>query len=173
MAYTFLKAMGHPIGTSICERGQGGARQGNDGKCQGKNGVKFLLPLDNVVATEYKADTESMTVPSDDNPRWLDGTGYRPQDHRILHQRHQGAGTVVWNGPMGVSEWENFAAGTIGVAKAVAEVALFPSSAAAIPLQLWKSWVCRQDDPYFYRRRRVSGIPGGPGLPGIACLNEK
>ena len=77
--------------------------------------------MDNVVATEYKADAEYKTVNSDTIPDGWMGLDIGPKTRELFSNALNGAGTVVWNGPMGVSEWEHFAAGTIAVAKAVAE----------------------------------------------------
>ena len=86
-----------------------------------EKGVKFLIPVDNVVGMEYKPDTEHKVVDSDKIPDGWMGLDIGPKTAELFSDAVKGAGTVVWNGPMGVSEWENFAAGTIAVAKAVAE----------------------------------------------------
>ena len=84
-------------------------------------GINFLIPVDNVVATEYSADSEWKIVDSDDIPEGWMGLDIGPKSRELFANAVKNAGTVVWNGPMGVSEWENFANGTIAVAKAVAD----------------------------------------------------
>uniref|UniRef100_UPI003FEE4270 phosphoglycerate kinase n=1 Tax=Candidatus Fimivicinus sp. TaxID=3056640 RepID=UPI003FEE4270 len=120
MAYTFFRALGHPIGTSICEEDKVDLAGEMMQKAKEK-GVKFLIPVDNKVGKEYKPDTEAMVVDSDDLPDGWMGLDIGPRTEQLFAEAIKGAGTVVWNGPMGVSEWENFASGTIAVAKAVAD----------------------------------------------------
>ena len=120
MAYTFMNALGYSIGTSICEADKVELAKDMMAKAKEK-GVKFLIPVDNVVGTEYKPDTEHKVVDSDNIPDGWMGLDIGPKTAALFADAVKGAGTVVWNGPMGVSEWENFAAGTIAVAKAVAE----------------------------------------------------
>ena len=111
MAYTFMKALGYSIGTSICENDKVDLAKEMMAKAKEK-GVKFLIPVDNVVATEYKADAEYKTVNSDTIPEGWMGLDIGPKTRELFTNALKGAGTVVWNGPMGVSEWEHFAAGT-------------------------------------------------------------
>ena len=120
MAYTFMNALGYSIGTSICEADKVELAKDMMAKAKEK-GVKFLIPVDNVVGMEYKPDTEHKVVDSDKIPDGWMGLDIGPKTAELFSDAVKGAGTVVWNGPMGVSEWENFAAGTIAVAKAVAE----------------------------------------------------
>ena len=120
MAYTFFKALGHPIGTSICEEDKVELAGEMMQKAKEK-GIKFLIPIDNKVGKEYKPDTEFMAVDSDDLPDGWMGLDIGPRTETLFADAIKGAGTVVWNGPMGVSEWDNFASGTIAVAKAVAD----------------------------------------------------
>lgn len=119
MAYTFMNALGYSIGTSLCESDKVELAKDMMAKAKEK-GVKFLIPVDNVVATEYKADAEHQIVDSDQIPDGWMGLDIGPKTCTLFSDAIKGSGTVVWNGPMGVSEWENFAAGTIAVAKAVA-----------------------------------------------------
>lgn len=120
MAYTFFKALGHEIGTSICEDDKVELAKEMMDKAKAK-GINFLIPVDNVVATEYSADSEWKIVDSDDIPEGWMGLDIGPKSRELFANAVKNAGTVVWNGPMGVSEWENFANGTIAVAKAVAD----------------------------------------------------
>ena len=173
MAYTFMKALGYSIGTSICENDKVDLAKEMMAKAKEK-GVKFLIPVDNVVATEYKADAEYKTVNSDTIPDGWMGLDIGPKTRELFSNALNGAGTVVWNGPMGVSEWEHFAAGTIAVAKAVAESGAISiigggDSAAAV-----------EKLGYADKMTHISTGGGaslefleGRVLPGIACLNEK
>ncbi len=173
MAYTFMKALGYSTGTSICELDKVELAKDIMTKAKDK-GVNFLIPEDTVVGTEYKPDTEYKTVPSDQiEDTWM-GLDIGPKTREKFANALVGAGTVVWNGPMGVSEWENFAAGTISVAKAVAESGAISiigggDSAAAV-----------EKLGYADRMTHISTGGGaslefleGKVLPGIAALNDK
>lgn len=120
MAYTFMKALGHHIGTSLLEEDQV-ENAGQMMKDAEAKGVKFLIPVDNKVGKEYDENTEAMVVNSDEIPDGWMGLDIGPKTQILFADAIKGAGTVIWNGPMGVSEWDNFAAGTIAVAKAVAD----------------------------------------------------
>ena len=173
MAYTFMKALGYSTGTSICELDKVELAKDIMAKAKDK-GVNFLIPEDTVVAQEYKADAEFKTVDSDKiEDDWM-GLDIGPKTREKFAKALDGAGTVVWNGPMGVSEWENFAQGTIAVAKAVAESGAISiigggDSAAAV-----------EKLGYADRMTHISTGGGaslefleGKVLPGIACLNDK
>lgn len=120
MAYTFMKYLGHSIGTSLLEVDwiEKAGEMMADAKAKG---VNFLIPVDNKVGKEYDENTESKIVSSDEIPDGWMGLDIGPKSMEIFCDAIKGAGTVIWNGPMGVSEWDNFAAGTIAVANAVAE----------------------------------------------------
>lgn len=120
MAYTFMKYLGHSIGDSILEADwvEKAGQMMADAEAKG---VKFLIPVDNKVGREYAADTEAKIVSSDEIPDGWMGLDIGPKSMEVFVDAIKGAGTVIWNGPMGVSEWDNFAAGTIAVANAVAE----------------------------------------------------
>lgn len=120
MAYTFMKYLGHNIGTSLLEA-DWVEKAGEMMKKAEDKGVKFLIPVDNKVGKEYDENTESQIVNSDEIPDGWMGLDIGPKTQEIFADAIKGAGTVIWNGPMGVSEWENFAAGTISVANAVAD----------------------------------------------------
>ena len=120
MAYTFMKYLGHTIGTSLLEA-DWVEKAGEMMKKAEDKGVKFLIPVDNKVGKEYDENTEAQVVNSDEIPDGWMGLDIGPETQEIFSDAIKGAGTVIWNGPMGVSEWENFAAGTISVAKAVAD----------------------------------------------------
>ena len=120
MAYTFMKSLGHHIGTSLLEEEQveNAGKMMEDAKAKG---VNFLIPVDNKVGREYDENTEAQVVNSDEIPDGWMGLDIGPKTQAIFAEAIKGAGTIIWNGPMGVSEWDNFAAGTIAVAKAVAD----------------------------------------------------
>ena len=120
MAYTFMKYLGHNIGTSLLEEDwvEKAGQMMADAKAKG---VNFLIPVDNKVGKEYDENTESQIVSSDEIPDGWMGLDIGPKSQELFADAIKGAGTVIWNGPMGVSEWDNFAAGTITVANAVAE----------------------------------------------------
>ena len=173
MAYTFMKALGHSIGTSICEDDKVELAKALMEKANAK-GIKFLIPEDNRVGKEYAPDTENMLVNSDEIPDGWMGLDIGPKTEKLFADALQGAGTVIWNGPMGVSEWENFASGTTAVAKAIAETDAISiigggDSAAAIKKLGFSD--------------KMSHISTGGGasleylegkeLPGIACINDK
>ncbi len=120
MAYTFMKYLGHNIGTSLLEA-DWVEKAGEMMKKAEDKGVKFLIPVDNKVGKEYDEHTEAQVVSSDDIPDGWMGLDIGPKTQEVFADAIKGAGTVIWNGPMGVSEWDNFAAGTISVAKAVAD----------------------------------------------------
>ena len=120
MAYTFRKYLGHNIGTSLLEA-DWVEKAGEMMKKAEDKGVKFLIPVDNKVGKEYDEHTEAKVVSSDDIPDGWMGLDIGPKTQEVFADAIKGAGTVIWNGPMGVSEWDNFAAGTISVAKAVAD----------------------------------------------------
>ena len=173
MAYTFMNALGYSVGTSICESDKVELAKDIMAKAKGK-GVKFLIPVDNVVGKEYDPNTEHQTIHSDKIPDGWMGLDIGPDTQKLFSDAIKGAGTVVWNGPMGVSEWENFAAGTIAVAKAVAESGAISiigggDSAAAV-----------EKLGYADKMTHISTGGGaslefleGKVLPGIACLNDK
>ncbi len=173
MAYTFFKAMGYEIGTSICEDDRIEDAKVMMEKAKAK-GVNFLLPIDNVLGKEYDKDTEHKLVDSNAMPEGWMGLDIGPKTTEIFANAIKGAGTVIWNGPMGVSEWANFANGTIGVANAVAESGSISiigggDSAAAV-----------QKLGFADKMSHISTGGGasleyleGKVLPGIACLNEK
>jgi len=120
MAYTFLKAKGYKIGESICEDDKIELAKSLLKKAEDK-GVQLLLPIGSIVGKEFKPDTEYKYVPSDDMPDGWMGMDIGPQTIEYFSKEIKKAKTIVWNGPMGVFEFENFAKGTREIAKAVAE----------------------------------------------------
>ena len=120
MAYTFMKYLGHNIGTSLLEA-DWVDKAGEMMQTAKDKGVKFLIPVDNRCGKEYKEDTEVLVCKSDDIPDGWMVLDIGPNTEKLFADAIDGAGTVIWNGPMGVSEWDNFASGTIAVAKAIAD----------------------------------------------------
>ena len=120
MAYTFMKYLGHNIGTSLLEA-DWVDKAGEMMQTAKDKGVKFLIPVDNRCGKEYKEDTEVLVCKSDDIPDGWMGLDIGPKTEKLFADAIDGAGTVIWNGPMGVSEWDNFSSGTIAVAKAIAD----------------------------------------------------
>ena len=120
MAYTFAKARGYEIGTSLCEDDYLDYAKEMIEKAKEK-GVNFLLPVDTVVAKEFKNDAESRVVEGSMAPDEM-GMDIGPKTRELYAEAVKTAKTVVWNGPMGVFEMPNFAAGTVAVANALADI---------------------------------------------------
>jgi len=173
MAYTFLKAQGLNIGTSICEDDK--MELANELLAKAKaNGVNFLLPVDNVIADKYDENADYKVVDSTSIPDGWMGLDIGPKTTELYAKAVADAATVVWNGPMGVSEWANFANGTRGVAKALAD-----SSAITI-IGGGDSAAAVENLGFADQITHVSTGGGaslefleGKSLPGIACLNDK
>ena len=173
MAYTFFAALGHTVGNSLLEEDKIALAKEMMDKAKEK-GVNFLIPIDNIVGREYKADTEYKDVDSDDIPDGWMGLDIGPKTTKMFADAVKDAGTVIWNGPMGVSEWEHFANGTIGVATAIAESDAISiigggDSAAAI-----------QKLGFADKMSHISTGGGaslefleGKDLPGVVALNDK
>ena len=120
MAYTFLKAQGYEIGSSILEEDKLDLANELLKKAEDK-GVKLLLPVDVVVAKEFKNDTEFKTVKYDSIPADMMGMDMGEETIQLFSEEIKAAKTVVWNGPMGVFEMENFKKGTEAVGRAMAD----------------------------------------------------
>ncbi|MBR6769212.1 MAG: phosphoglycerate kinase [Clostridia bacterium] len=173
MAYTFFKAQGYDIGASICENDKLDLAKGLIEKAAAK-GVSLLLPVDNKIGKEYDENTETAFVDSTAIPEGWMGLDIGPKSEVLFAEALKGAGTVVWNGPMGVSEWENFASGTRAVAKAVAD-----SDAVSI-IGGGDSAAAVENLGYADKMTHISTGGGaslefleGLELPGIAVLNNK
>ena len=173
MAYTFFAAQGKKIGNSLCEEDKYDLALSMIEKAKDK-GVKFLLPIDTVCGREFSADTEPKIFDAGNiEDGWM-GLDIGPETAKLFADAIKGSGTVIWNGPMGVSEWDNFAKGTIAVATAVAESGAISiigggDSAAAV-----------QKLGFADKMSHISTGGGaslefleGKELPGIAALNEK
>jgi phosphoglycerate kinase len=173
MAYTFFAAKGFSTGTSLCEPDKIQLALEMMEKAKTK-GVKFLLPIDNKVGKTYAPDTEAKTINSDEIPDGWMGLDIGPKTQKLFAGAIAGSGTIIWNGPMGVSEWDNFAAGTIAVATAVAD-------SGAISIIGGGDSVAAVEKLGF--ADKMSHISTGGGatleflegikLPGIAALNDK
>lgn len=173
MAYTFMKALGHQIGDSLLDAENVELASQMMQKAKDK-GVKFLIPIDNRIGKEYKPDTESKICPSDEIPDGWMGLDIGPKTEQLFADALKGAGTVIWNGPMGVSEWDNFASGTIAVATAVA------NSGAISIIGGGDSAAAVQKLGFADKMSHISTGGGasleyleGKELPGIAALNNK
>ncbi len=173
MAYTFFKAQGLKIGSSLCEEDKVelAKKMLEDAKTKG---VNLLLPVDNIVGNKFAEDCDIQTV--DDfhiEDGWM-GLDIGPETQKKFADAVKSAGTVIWNGPMGVFEWSRFAEGTIAVAKAVAE-----SNAVSI-IGGGDSAAAVEQLGFAEKMTHISTGGGaslefleGQILPGIACLNDK
>ncbi|MBR6726218.1 MAG: phosphoglycerate kinase [Clostridia bacterium] len=173
MAYTFFRAQGYTIGDSLCEEDKIELAAGILASAKEK-GVKLLLPIDNRCGDKYDPDCNYQLVDSDTIPAGYMGLDIGPRTEELFANALKGAGTVVWNGPMGVSEWEKFASGTRSVAKAVAE------SGAVSIIGGGDSAAAVEQLGYAEKMTHISTGGGaslefleGTTLPGIACLLDK
>ena len=172
MAYTFKKAQGFEIGTSLLESDRIDYANDMIAKAAAK-GVKFLLPVDNYCAAEFSADAEPVLVEGN-IPENLMGMDIGPKTVELFTEAVKGAGTIVWNGPMGVFEFDKFAGGTKAMAKALAE-----SGAVTIVGGGDSAAACEQ----LGFADKITHISTGGGasleflegkeLPGVACLQDK
>lgn len=173
MAYTFFKADGFTVGDSLCEDDKIELARSLKARAAAA-GVRFLLPVDNRAGDKYSPDCHVMLVDSDNIPAGYMGLDIGPRTEELFASAIKGAGTVVWNGPMGVSEWEKFASGTRAVARAVADSGAISiigggDSAAAV-----------EQLGFADRMTHISTGGGaslefleGKELPGISCLLDK
>jgi len=173
MAYTFFKAFGSEVGTSICENDKLDLAREIVKKAREKH-VNFILPVDNVIGREYKEDTVFMRIYSDSIPDGWMGLDIGEKTQELFSKSLIGSGTIIWNGPMGVSEWTNFAAGTHAVAKAVAESGAVTiigggDSAAAVEKMGFAEKMTHISTGGGASLEFIEGLE----LPGIACLLDK
>ncbi len=173
MSYTFQKALGGEIGRSLCENDKVELAKELMQKAKDK-GVKLLLPIDNEAGDNYSNDCMRITVHSKEIPDNFEGMDIGPKTRVIFANEITNAGTVIWNGPMGVFEFENFAEGTRAMAKAMADcegvtIVGGGDSAAAV-----------EQMGYAEKMSHVSTGGGaslefleGKTLPGVAALDEK
>ena len=173
MAYTFIKAAGFGIGTSLCEEDKLELANELKAKAEAK-GVKLLLPLDSKLGDKFAEDCNTAFADSESMPEGWMGMDIGPKTIKLYTEAIKGAGTVVWNGPMGVFEFPAFEDGTKAVAQALAEcggttVIGGGDSAAAIKK--------------FGFEDKVTHVSTGGGasleylegrvLPGVAALEDK
>ena len=173
MAYTFLAAKGYEIGQSLLDEERIGFAKELMAKAEEK-GVKLLLPVDTVVAKEFAADAEHKTVDSTEIPADWQGLDIGPKTQKLFHDAIVSAGTVVWNGPMGVFEFEAFAAGTKAVAAAMAEckgvtIVGGGDSAAAVEQLGYKDQMTHVSTGGGASLEFLEGLE----LPGIAAIPNK
>ena len=173
MAYTFIKAMGGSVGTSLLEEDRLDYCKEMMDKAKSK-GVKFLLPVDTLCAAEFSADAKPELVDTMKIPGDRMGMDIGPKTIELFADAVKDAGTVIWNGPMGVFEFPAFAEGTRALAKALADTNAITivgggDSAAAVA-QLG----------YADKMTHISTGGGaslefleGKELPGVACLLDK
>ena len=172
MAYTFLKAQGYEIGTSLVEEDRLDYAKEMIEKAAEK-GVKFLLPVDHRVAKEFK-DVEAVVTDDQNIPAGNMGLDIGPKTEALYADAIKDAKTVIWNGPMGVFEFENFNKGTIAVAKAMAD------SDATTVIGGGDSAAAVNTLGFGDKMTHISTGGGaslefleGKVLPGIAALNDK
>lgn len=173
MTYTFLKAMGYNVGNSICELDRVELAKETMKKAE-ERGVKLLFPVDTVCGKEFSNDTEIKIVDSKEIPDEWQGLDIGPESIKLFTEELKTAKTVMWNGPLGVFEFENFARGTNEVAKVLAEIEATTiigggDSAAAV-----------EKGGYEDKITHISTGGGaslefleGKALPGIECLQNK
>ena len=173
MAYTFAKAMGYEIGTSLLEDDKLDYARDMIGKAKEK-GVQFLLPVDTAIGDSFAADCKRDVVDIDRMPAGWMGLDIGPKTIALYENAIRDAGTVVWNGPMGVFEFPAFAMGTEAVAKAVAE------SGAVTIVGGGDSAAAVEKLGYADKMTHISTGGGaslefleGIELPGVACLLDK
>ena len=173
MAYTFFKAKGFEVGKSICELDKVELAKELLEKAEFK-GVKLLLPVDNVVATEFSNYAERKAVPSNQIPADWEGLDIGPETIKLFAEELKSAKTVVWNGPMGVFELDNFAVGTNEIAKILADID------AVTIIGGGDSAAAAEKGGFADKMTHISTGGGaslefleGKTLPGIACLNDK
>ena len=171
MAFTFFKAQGKEIGSSLLEADKVDLAKDLLARADGK----IILPIDSVVNTEFANEGDVKVVPVDEHPEGYMGLDIGPETIKLYEQELKGAKTVVWNGPMGVFEMENFAKGTVGVCEAIANLSdattiIGGGDSAAAAMQLGFA-------------EKFSHISTGGGasleylegkeLPGLAAISNK
>ena len=121
MAYTFLKAQGYEIGTSLCEEDKIDYAKEMLEKAKEK-GVNFYLPVDSRAANKFAADAQVVVTEDQNIPEGYMGLDIGPKSEAKFVEVVNNSKTIVWNGPMGVFEFEAFAKGTLAIAKAMADL---------------------------------------------------
>ena len=173
MAYTFVKAQGGSIGKSLCENDRLEYALEMIAKAKA-NGVNLLLPTDTMASAEFSSTAVGTVVPTAAIPEEMEGMDIGPATRERFCAAVADAGTVVWNGPMGVFEFENFAGGTRAMAKALTE-----SSAVTI-IGGGDSAAAVEQMGFADKVTHISTGGGaslefleGKELPGVACLLNK
>ncbi len=173
MAYTFFKAQGYEVGKSICEMDKLDLAQKLMKKAKEK-GVKLILPVDTKIGKEAKTDTESKTVKYNEIPAEWEGFDIGEETIKLYKEELKKAKTVVWNGPLGLFEIEQFAKGTNEIAKALSEMDCTTIIGGGDSASAVKK--ARVED----KMTHISTGGGaslefleGKALPGIACLQDK
>lgn len=118
MSYTFMNALGYAVGNSICESDKISFAKDMMAKAK-ENDVRFVLPLDVEAADRYNSDASHKTMDADKIPEGWMGLDIGPKTIKLFSEVISDAGTVIWNGPMGVFEWKNYEKGTFEIAKAL------------------------------------------------------
>ena len=121
MAYTFFKAQGYEVGDSICELDKLDLAKDLMKKAEEK-GVKLMLPVDTKIGKEFKPDTESKIVAWTEIPQGWEGFDIGEETIKMFSEELRKAKTIVWNGPLGLFEFNQFAVGTNRIAKTLAEI---------------------------------------------------
>lgn len=173
MAYTFFKAQGYEIGKSILDKDNVNLAA-NLLKQAEAGGVKLLLPVDTVCATEFDNDSKSAVYGSSEIPPDMMGMDIGPKTCQLFTQAMDGAATIFWNGPMGVFEMDNFAEGTRVVAEAMAKsnaVTIIGGGDSAAALE---KFGLQYDMTHITTGGGASlEFLEGKELPGIAVLEDK
>ena len=173
MAYTFFKAQGYNVGNSICELDKLDLARELMQKAKAK-GVKLMLPVDTKIGKEFKPDTESKTVAWTEIPDDWEGFDIGEQSIKNIEEELKTAKTVIWNGPVGLFEFDQFAIGTNAVAKALADIDAVTiigggDSAAAVE----KAGLADKMTHISTGGGASLEFLEGKKLPGIECLQDK
>ena len=173
MAYTFIKAMGYEIGNSLLEADKLDYALEMIEKAK-RNGVSLLLPVDTAVGNEFKADCDSEVVDIKAMPAGWMGMDIGPKTIELFSDAIKNAGTVVWNGPMGVFEFDAFAKGTKAMAQALADSGAITivgggDSAAAVEKLGFADKMTHISTGGGASLEFLEGLE----LPGVACLLDK
>ena len=173
MAYTFIKAMGYEIGNSLLEADKLDYALEMIEKAK-RNGVSLLLPVDTAVGNEFKADCDSEIVDIKARPAGWMGMDIGPKTIELFSDAIKNAGTVVWNGPMGVFEFDAFAKGTKAMAQALADSGAITivgggDSAAAVEKLGFADKMTHISTGGGASLEFLEGLE----LPGVACLLDK
>lgn len=173
MAYTFFKAQGYNVGNSLCEPDKCDLALNLMEKAKSK-GAKLLLPVDTKIGKEFKPDTESKTVAWTEIPDEWEGFDIGEKTIEMFKEELKTAKTVVWNGPLGLFEFDQFAIGTNEIAKALAEIDATTiigggDSAAAVE----KAGLAEKMTHISTGGGASLEFLEGKKLPGIECLQDK